>query len=153
GLGRALYVVSLDDRAGDAIDRSRAIYEEAYEMARQLGDKRGMVRALLGTQWMIDTWPEYRDRVGANAREAVALCDQIDDEQLRRESRMWLARHVRRDEAIELEREALTDLEERRDLPNLNVALFSFLGLRMRWGDFEEGVARADRAIDVAGRL
>jgi tetratricopeptide (TPR) repeat protein len=153
GLGRALYVVSLDAGGGDAVERSRRLYEEAHELARQLGDTRAMVRALLGTQWLTDTWPQYRDRVFANAQEALGLSQQIGDDDLRIESETVLLRMVRREEAVPIEERLLAELERRRDLPRLNLALFSALARWMAWGDFREGVARAERATGVAAEL
>ncbi|HEY1297074.1 MAG TPA: AAA family ATPase [Chloroflexota bacterium] len=152
GLARALYIVSLDDRGGDAIEHSRMMYEQAYDLARLLGDKRAMIRALLGTRWMSDLLPNYVEKAAENAREALALSTAIGDDELRIESQMALVRHSRRNEVSLLEEQLLGRVEGR-DLPKLNLALFSFLTRRLQWGDMAEAIALADRATSVATRL
>jgi class 3 adenylate cyclase len=152
GLARALYIESLDDRGGDAVERSRALYEQAYDLARLLGDKRAMIRALLGTRWMSDLLPNYVERAAENAREALALSTETGDDELRIESQMALVRHSSRNEGAALEQLLLGGLEGR-DLPKLNLVLFSFLTRRLHWGDLAEGIALADRATAVAARI
>jgi hypothetical protein len=151
GLARALYIESLDDR-GDAVVRSRMLYEQAYDLARLLGNKQAMIRALLGTRWMSDLLPNYVERAAENAREALALSTDIGDDELRIESQMALVRHSSKSEGAELEELLLGGLEGR-DLPKLNLVLFSFLTRRLHWGDLAEGIALADRATAVASRI
>src|SRR5262249_53285208 len=150
GLARALYVVSLDDRAGDAIDRSRELYETAYELARQLGDKRRMIQALLGTRWMGDTWPGYWERTAANAREAAALSEEISDDELRLESRMGLAPTLPRGEALALGGPLLREVEARGDLRRQISAFFGARGRAVGGGDFAGGGGHGEAAIRVA---
>ena len=51
-----------------------------------------------------------------------------------------------------LEEHLLAELEAR-DLPKLNLALFTVLAMRLRWGDFVEAIKHADRATLVAAQL
>jgi hypothetical protein len=152
GLARALYIESLDDHRGDAIERSRAMYEQAYDLARLLGDKRAMIRALLSTRWLCDLLPGQVERAADSAREALALSMEIGDDDLRIESQMAVLRHVPKNAGVALEEQLLSEMESR-DLPRLNLALFNFLARRMHWGDLAEELVLADRATDVAARL
>jgi class 3 adenylate cyclase/tetratricopeptide (TPR) repeat protein len=152
GLARALYIMSLDNPASDTVERSRALYEQAYDLARILGDRRAMVRSLLGRQWIADFIPAYHERTAANAREALKLSSEADDDDLRIESQIALFRHQGRADSVVLEERLLAELEAR-DLPKLNLALFTVLAMRLRWGDFVEGIKHADRATLVAAQL
>jgi class 3 adenylate cyclase/tetratricopeptide (TPR) repeat protein len=152
GLARAFYIMALDHPANDTVERSRALYEQAYDLARLLGDPRSMVRSLLGRQWMTDFVPGYYEHTAAYAREALRLSLEADDDDLRIDSHIALFRHRSRAENVVLEERLLAELEAR-DLPRLNHALFTVLAMRMRWGDFAEGIARADRATLVAAQL
>jgi class 3 adenylate cyclase/tetratricopeptide (TPR) repeat protein len=152
GLARALYIVSLDNPAEDTVERSRALYEQAYDLARALGDRRAMVRALLDRQWIADFIPAYLEQTGANAREAHRLSTEAGADDLRIESQIALFRHQRRADSIVEEERLLAELQAR-DLPKLNLALFTVLTMRMRWGDFAEAITHADRATLVAAQL
>ncbi|HYW87236.1 MAG TPA: hypothetical protein VFB50_05675, partial [Chloroflexota bacterium] len=152
GLARAQYTIALDNPASDTIERSRALYEQAYDLARMMRDRRAMVRSLLDGQWIADFLPGYRERTAANAREALRLSSEMDDDELRIESQIALFRHQRRAESVALEERLLAELEAG-DLPRLNSALFMVLAMRILWGDFAEGIAYADRATQVAAQL
>jgi class 3 adenylate cyclase/tetratricopeptide (TPR) repeat protein len=152
GLARAQYTIALDNPANDTIERSRALYEQAYDLARMMGDRRAMVRSLLDGQWIADFLPGYRERTAANAREALRLSSEMDDEELRIESQIVLFRHQRRAESVPFEERLLAELEAS-DLPRLNSGLFVVLAMRIIWGDYAEGIAYADRATQVAAQL
>ena len=66
GVAEASYVVALDETERDQISRCRETYEAAYALAQELNDQRAMVRALVGTRWFADFWPEYRERARGN---------------------------------------------------------------------------------------
>ncbi|HET6319364.1 MAG TPA: AAA family ATPase, partial [Chloroflexota bacterium] len=152
GLARALYIMSLDNPATDTVERSRALYEQAYDLARTLGDRRAMVRSLLDRQWISDFIPSYLEQTAANAREALRLSTEAGADDLRVESQISLFRHQRRADSVVEEQRLLAD-RQARDLPRLNLALFTVLAVRMRWGDFAEGIAYADQATLVAAQL
>jgi class 3 adenylate cyclase/tetratricopeptide (TPR) repeat protein len=152
GLARARYIEALDNPAGDTVDHSRAMYEQAYELGRSLGDRRAMVRALIDRQWIVDFDPDYRNATEAGALEAVRLSSEINDRGLWLESQIALFRHRGRAESVALEQQLLTELEAG-DLPRLNSALFMVLVAHMRWGDYREAIAFADRATQVAAQL
>ena len=77
---RGLYILSLDE-PGYA-EKTRASYEEAYALAKEIGDKRAMCQALIPTSWFTDYWQDYRDQAIANIDEARALAAELGDEEL-----------------------------------------------------------------------
>ena len=78
--GRAHYILSLD-RPGHA-EIARDAYEAAYAAAAAQGDKASMARALLPTTWFTDYWTDYAATAERNVAEALALAEEIGDEDL-----------------------------------------------------------------------
>ncbi|MHB8574767.1 MAG: AAA family ATPase [Dehalococcoidia bacterium] len=151
GLGAAYYIVSLDD--GPAISSSREYYEQAYALARDLGDKAAMVRALVPTNLFVDYWPDYRETAIANASEAVALSHELGDEGLIIEAERAQLRFLSGVAALDAAEALRMRLEERGDLVKLNEATF-FLMWRHLWlGNFERCVARCDDGIRLAAGI
>ena len=72
GLGRGHYIISLDHPETGAPEASRDYYDEAHQLALELNDIAGVIRALVPTVWFEDFWPEYEDQARANAEEASA---------------------------------------------------------------------------------
>ena len=82
GLAQALYLQGLDDRTGSFMAQWLATCERALELARELGDRHGIVRALLMMVWKIDYWPETIDEAREHADEALRLARTLGDEGL-----------------------------------------------------------------------
>jgi tetratricopeptide (TPR) repeat protein len=153
GLGDAYYVIALDETEGDFASRCREACEEAYTLACRLGDKRGMVRALVRTRWLNDFWADYREQGTANLREAVALSEEIGDEDLILDSRLGLWRFLDPKETEQWGDEIKRRLEARHDLRRLNELHFMFMWWYLASGKFEQTVTCCDAAIRLAGEI
>ncbi len=153
GLARAHYIVALD--AGDTAHATTSLeaYQRAHDLARDLDDKKNMVRALVSTIWISDFWPEKRPMARANAEEADKLSQAVKDEDLMLESRLALF-HTGSLKDREREGEALLQLfEERQDLTRLNNLLFGLMGTHLVVGNFRRAIECAEMGISVAGRI
>jgi class 3 adenylate cyclase/tetratricopeptide (TPR) repeat protein len=152
GLGRANYSLSLDD-PGEYAQRARDAYEKAYARAKELGDKRSMVHALLPTTWFMDYWFDYRDTAIANLREAFALAQEVGDEDLMVEARAGLLRTLTPAKQA-AEGEALREvLEARRDPLRLKEHYFWLMWQRWIGTDLEGCVEICDAGIGLADQL
>jgi tetratricopeptide (TPR) repeat protein len=146
--GRAYYIMSLDNPGTAEV--SRDAYEAAYTAAKERGDRTSMVKALLPTTWFTDYWADYRDIARANIDEALALAEELGDEDLILDA-MSASMHRGGIEANRAGSEAiLARLEERRDPVRLNAHCFWMMWQNMAWGDFDGAVAMCDRGIELA---
>jgi class 3 adenylate cyclase/tetratricopeptide (TPR) repeat protein len=153
GLAGAYYIVALDETEGDSISRSRAMYESAQALAGELGDKRAMVLALLGTRWFTDFWPELRDRWRGNVREALAVSQQIGDEELVLECELATWRNGTRPEAEPRSARLVRQLKERQDPFRLNLLYFSMMWAQLDWAEFERAVETCDAGIRLTEEI
>lgn len=153
GLEGAYYVVALDETEGDSISRCRTMSESAYDLTRLLGDKRAMVQALLGTQHFVDFWPEYRDRWRDNAREALALSQEVGDPELIIEGELVTWNEGSRRESVERGDRLVKQLKERNDLFRLNKLYFDMMWAQLDWADYESAVETCDAAIRLAEEI
>jgi tetratricopeptide (TPR) repeat protein len=112
-----------------------------------------MVRALGRTRWFSDFWADYHERSLANLREAVALSEDIGDEDLILDSRLGLWRFLDPKEFEPWGDELRRRLEARHDLRRLNELHFSFMWWYLAAGKFEQAVACCDAAIRLAGEI
>jgi predicted ATPase/class 3 adenylate cyclase len=148
---RGLYILSLD-QPGYA-ERTRASYEEAYTLAKEIGDRRAMCQALIPTSWLTDYWQDYRDRALANNEEARALATELGDEELQIEAssaRFHLVTLAEaHDEALRLRQR----LEARRDPLRLKEHLFWLMWGYFWRAEFEQCVATCDDGIALAAQL
>jgi class 3 adenylate cyclase len=153
GVAEASYVVALDETERDQISRCRETYEAAYALAHQLNDERSMVRALVGTRWFADFWPEYRERAKANLEEALAISRRIGDEDLVIDCELntWRARPRAEGELISTK--LAGQLSERRDLQRLNALYFDLLWANLNWGTFRRAVETGDTATRLAAEI
>lgn len=153
GLARANYVVALDAEQPDFALRSRELYEEAYQLARELGEKPSMVRALIPTGWFIDFWPEYYDQAAANARQAAALGQEVGDEELIIVTNMAMLSFVSLLEREALAEELAKHLEQRRDLLRLKEVYFGLMWTHLQRGNFGRCVECCDAGIRLAAEV
>jgi transcriptional regulator with XRE-family HTH domain len=158
GLARSYYVTCLDEAPGDVAMRSRSEYEAAYTLARRLGDKRGMVQALVRTGWFRDFWPDYSDQAAANVREAVALSQEMGAEDLLIDSGLALLGPALWDQLSRAEAETWADelarrLEARHDVPRLNDLYFLLMWKHLGWGTYEQAIACCETGLRLAHHM
>ncbi len=153
GLEGAYYVVALDETEGDSISRCRAMSETAYGLAHELGDKRSMVMALLGTRHFEDFWPDYRNRWHGNAMEAMTLSREAGDPELIVDSELATWRLAPRQEAAEFAARLVRELRAQNDLFRLNRLYFELMWTQIDWGEYEAAVATSDAAIRLAAEI
>jgi predicted ATPase/class 3 adenylate cyclase len=150
-LGRAHYILSLD-APGNA-EQSRDAYDAAYALAKELGDRAAMARALIPTAWFIDYWSDYHETAAANAEEAMALAEALGDEDLRSEAALSRLRLMSPSQNID-EAERLRDhFEARRDPVRLKEHLFWLMWQYWGRGEFQRSVEACDRGIELAEQL
>jgi class 3 adenylate cyclase/tetratricopeptide (TPR) repeat protein len=148
---RGLYIRSLDE-PGYA-EQTKESYEEAYALAKKLGDKRAMCQALIPTSWFIDYWQEYRDQAVANVDEALALAQELGDEDLEIEAASARMKLLHMGEAHAEGQRLRERLEARRDPVRLKEHLFWLMWHCYMRGDFEQCVAICDEGIALAEQL
>lgn len=151
GLLNAYYIVALDEQATDTPRKVRTLYSTTQRLARELGDTRTLVRALLLPIWHF--WPAMRGQNLKDTREAYALSCALGDEELIAESKLGLLIN-----APELEQAAIGDLfipelQARRDLDRLNQAHCYLMWTHYHLGNFQRMVALCDAGIAVAAQL
>ena len=150
GLGAAFYIVALDAQESDAAFKSRDFYATAYSLARELDDRRRMIRALIPTRWFKDFWPEYLDQVTANIEEASSLSQEIGDEELIIECKVCMLSFLKPLKAIEQAETLQSRLEERHDVVRLKDIYFTIWGKYNACGYFEKAVEVCSAAIKLA---
>ena len=148
---RGLYILSLDE-PGYA-DKTRGSYEEAYALAKAIGDKRAMCQALIPTAWLTDYWQEYREQAIANNDEARALAAELGDDELEIEATSTRLRLVTLAEAHADALHVRQRLEARRDPVRLKEHLFWLMWHHYRRGEFTACVATCDQGIALAAQL
>ena len=148
---RGLYIRSLDEQG--YAEKTRASYEEAYALAKEIGDKRAMCQALIPTTWFTDYWADYRDQAIANNDEARALAAELGDEELQLDAASARFRLVSMDEAHEVAVRIRRRLETRRDPLRLKEHLFWLMWHYWLHADFEECVKTCDDGIALSAQL
>ena len=88
GLINAYRVVAYDDQETKVARELRTLYISAKKLARQLGNKRNLIRALLVPIW--NFWPDLRYQTIADAREAFALSRELGEDELMFDSKLAL---------------------------------------------------------------
>ncbi len=150
-LARAHYILSLDDQ--EYATAARDSYVDAYELAKKLGDRRSMALALIPTAWFTDYWADYGKQARANAKEAAALVDELEDEELELDAITARVRLASGEAAIELEENLLERLEARRDPVRLKEHLFWLMWRYWMRAEFARAVDACDRGIALAAQL
>lgn len=153
GLGRGHYIISLDHPETGAAESSLKYYDEAHELAVDLGNKAGVIRSRVPTIWFTDFWPEYEPQARVNAEQAYEASRAIEDEQLRLEADLAMFYTDPFAERPERGRVLLEELEAQGNLSRLNYLLFGMMFVTLGTGDLEETVELCDRGIAVAARI
>ncbi len=149
---RGLWIRTLDEPKEWA-DAMRASYEEAYALAKELGDKRAMCRALLPTPWFVDYWADYREQADENSREAIALADELGDEELAIDAASARLRILMPNEAYPQALALRDRLEARRDPLRLKEHYFWLMWQHYVRAEFEACVEACDKGIALAEQL
>ncbi len=144
--GRAHYIVSLD-QPGHA-EQARDAYEHAYAVAAAHGDRAAMARSLLASIWFADYWPDYRKTARKNVAEALAIAEELGDEDLLLDATSASMHRNWRDMAAA--EELLERLERHRDPVKLNAHCFLMMWQYWATGRFADTVAMCDRGIELA---
>ncbi len=144
GLAAAHYLIALDDPASHSPARSWQLYGAAYQLASELGDKAGMVRALLPLPQLADCGQGSHQEVHDRVQEALSLSQQIDDDELILDCKLALG--IGGDEL-------LAQLEARHDLHRLNRAYWHLLMEHLWARDYQQAVRCCDTAIRLAREI
>ena len=148
-LARAYYVMSLDHQG--YADKCKAAYEHTIELARAQGAKKALGVALFATGQLVDYWPDYRPQALAHLEEALAIADEIGDEELQIDAETarisLFARPIEEAEAL------LARLVARRDPIRLNAQYFRMMWFTLRQGQPERCVEICDAGIELAYRI
>ncbi len=153
GLGRGNYILSLDETDIEFAQRSRNFYESAYELAKDIGDQAGMIKALVPTTWYKDFWPEYADQARQNAEKASNLSLELGDEDLIFDSKLALAHTGTLFERERLGAELLDQLEVRKDYSRLNILLFRLMFTNLSLGNFTKAVQTCEAGFKIARKI
>ncbi len=153
GLGRGHYIISLDHPETGAPEASRDYYDEAHELALELDDLAGVIRALVPTVWFEDFWPEYEEQARANAEEAFAASREIDDELLQLEADLAMFYTDPYAERPARGKGLLARLEAMGNLSRLNYLLFGLMFTTLGIGELEACVGHCDRGIALATKI
>ncbi|TET97525.1 MAG: hypothetical protein E3J30_08630, partial [Anaerolineales bacterium] len=152
GLARANYIIALDESEGESPSKSRAYYEAAYTLASEIGDKAGMVKALVPTIWLEDFWPDYEEQGRANAREALELSLGLGDEDLILDSKLAT---FYTGTLIDLKLGEILhhELEAREDITRLNTLQFYLMWANLRRGYFHQAVKNCETGMTLAEKI
>jgi tetratricopeptide (TPR) repeat protein len=145
--------MALDAQDPGIAQKSRQLYEAAYELARARGDKAAMARALIATEWFTDFWAEYRDQAAANAREALALSQEAGDGELIIEATTALFSYQSFQESERGAEELLVRLLREGDLLRAKELYFRLMWFHLQGGNFLRCVECCDAGIELASRM
>jgi len=157
GLAQAYYIVTLDEPDFGA--RSLELGKQAYSLARQLDDKRSMVQILLRrVLHLLDFDPDSGDDTAASCAEALALSQEIRDEELIIDSSYVRVVHssLRSGPTADIEQqgeELLKRLESRHDLLRLKELYFRLMQLHRARGNFARCIECCDAGIRLAADI
>ncbi len=151
GLGNAYYFVALDEAS--AIDKSKAAFERAHELASDLGNRSAQARALIPTHRFVDYDPPYRDEALENVARAEALAEQLGDSGLLVDARRARLRFMDGEEAEAQLQPIWKALEDRNDLVSLNEHAFYSMWTYLRRLRLQECVDCCDEGFRLARRI
>jgi class 3 adenylate cyclase/tetratricopeptide (TPR) repeat protein len=141
GLAEAHYLIALDAAASDSPALCTALFGEAQRLARSLDDKAALIRALLPGGKLADINQVPYEQAEADAREALALSREIDDEELLLDCRLMFG---------DPDPELFAQLEARHDLRRLKEAYWRRLIAAFFSGDARGMIESSDASIRLA---
>jgi predicted ATPase/class 3 adenylate cyclase len=150
-LGQAYYIISLNELQGG--ERALSCYEQAYQIAKDSRDKKGMVRALLPTQHLVDYWLDFREKAKANIEEAARLAEEIKQEELICDCIQARFRFLPPKQMSTITDGLLERLKALRDPLRLKEYYFFLMWHYLRLGEFERSVEACDLGIKLADEL
>ncbi len=150
-LGRACYIISLNEPEGG--ERVLKCYEQAYRIAKDMGNKTGMVRALLPTQHLVDYWLDFRERAKANVEEAAGLAKEIKKEELICDCTQARFRFLSPKAVNTMTAALLEKIKALRDPLRLKEYYFYLMWHYLRLGAFDRSVEACDAGIKLADEL
>ena len=153
GLARAHYVLSLDT-PGYA-DIARDTTEKVIDIAREHGDRERLARVLIHSTWFSDYDQNYLLTGLAHAKEALAIAEELDDEELRLAASQSMMRFRTYDTSIEaVDADVLAErLQKMRDPVRLNDLYFRMMWTRLRRCEFDKCVETCDAGIKTAASI
>jgi class 3 adenylate cyclase/tetratricopeptide (TPR) repeat protein len=151
GLGAAHYLIALDDPASFSPARSYELYQSARDLARDLGDRKGMARALLASPNLADCGQGSHREASAHVREALAIGQEIGDEELILDCRVMLGKVDR--ELPARDDELLADLEARHDLRRQKEVYWRLMIGHGFQGNYRRVVECCDASVRLAGEI
>lgn len=151
GLGRAQYILSLDDPS--FVQPTRESYERTYALSRDLGDKSTMAKTLALTIWLVDYLDGYREQAVRNLAEANSLAEQVGDEELQIDCSVARLRLLAPGQAAPEVERLLERLSARRDPIRLKEFYFSLMWHYWVRGEFERCVEVCDQGVALAAQL
>jgi class 3 adenylate cyclase/tetratricopeptide (TPR) repeat protein len=149
---RGLWIRTLDE-PGEWAEATRDAYQEAYTLAKELGDKRAMCQALIPTTWFVDYWADYGETARANNQEAMRLAAELGDEELEIEASQASLRITMPSEAHERALALCDRLEARRDPLRLKEHYFWLMWQHFQRAECEACVIACDKGIELADQL
>jgi predicted ATPase/class 3 adenylate cyclase len=153
GLAQASYVLALDDPTTKSIGQARDLYATAYALAKDIGDRAGMIRSLIASIWFLDFWPDAQPKAEAACRQALVLSEELGDVDLIADSQIAGLWFRRQEEAEKQAERLITRLLPRGDLVRLNRLYFSLMWENLYWGKFARAVEYCDAGIDLASAM
>jgi class 3 adenylate cyclase/tetratricopeptide (TPR) repeat protein len=150
-LGKAYYIISLNESGGGK--RALECYEQAYRIAKGIGDKTGMVRALLPTQHLVDYWLNFRDKAKANIEEATRLAEEIKKEELICDCMQARFRFLSPKEVSTKTDALLERIKALRDPLRLKEYYFYLMWYYLRLGEYDRCDEVCTAGIEMAAQL
>jgi len=152
GLASGYYSVAFDD--AESIPTTQNLYQQAYDLACELGDKSVIARALNPTVHLMDFSPEYREQATANVEEALKLSQEILNEDIIIDSRISRIRvYQNRGDTAEEGEELVKLLKARNDMIKLKELYFQLTIVNINLGNFYRVVECSELAIQLAKEL
>src|SRR5260370_5769133 len=98
----------------------------------------------------MDFWLQDREQAIANVKEAIALSQELGDEELTIDSKLASTKYLPLAEGAALLEELRSQLEARHDLFRLNDLYWRLTGCQNAMGNFEKAIQYGDAELKLA---